>query len=280
MLCTLCDIYAVTNTDAYWLCISCVLHHTAPDSQTEACLAFGNPNSQRAASNIKIRRDGRGGTRGDGGEGEWKRERQQESERQWRTDEKWDYWSLRRLRAFTQSQELAEGMAHTHTLSQSPWVTFNKCHPHVRWPGRAGPAVCSLVCASSRNRCCFPAQRSRPRRPSECCWLPPGTGERTPDTPAHATQTVEVDLFRFACSFDCFFFCQKIIWLYNLTPMLLEGENFSPGTPLPGTFIFWITVLMKAGLDSIITCLLKRKKSEWKTILSETKSEGEQTQKC
>lgn len=59
-------------------------------------------------------------------------------------------------------------------------------HPHVRWPGRAGPAVCSLACASARSRCCSPAPRSRPPPPSGSRTLPLETDERTPGIPALA----------------------------------------------------------------------------------------------
>lgn len=58
MLCVLCDIYAISNKDTRRLRVSCVLHHAESDSQTEARLASGNPNSQRAASDIKTQRDG------------------------------------------------------------------------------------------------------------------------------------------------------------------------------------------------------------------------------
>lgn len=56
----MCDIYAIANKDTHRLCVSCVLHHTESDSQTEACLASGNPNSQRAASDIKMEKMGDG----------------------------------------------------------------------------------------------------------------------------------------------------------------------------------------------------------------------------
>lgn len=70
-----------------------------------------------------------------------------------------------------------------HALTHG--VTLNKCHPHVRWRGPAGPAVCSLAGASVHNRCCFPAPRSRRRRPSGWRGPPPETSAHTPDTPAH-----------------------------------------------------------------------------------------------
>lgn len=72
----------------------------------------------------------------------------------------------------------------------------NKCHPRVRWPGRAGPSAGSLGCASSRSRCCSPAPHSRPRWPAGCCGPPPGTGERTPGTPAHTHTHTHAHLSR------------------------------------------------------------------------------------
>lgn len=72
-----------------------------------------------------------------------------------------------------------------HTCAHRHTVTLNKCHPRVRWRGPAGPAVCSLACASVRSRCCSPAPRSRRRRPSGWREPPAETSARTPDTPAH-----------------------------------------------------------------------------------------------
>lgn len=181
------DIYTFTPR----LCVSCVLHHTETNSQTDAHLAYGNPNSQCATSDIKIRRDVE--TEGWWWWGEWKRVtagRLRDSDVQMRSEtiDLCGGWEL------SPSQKLAEGRAHVgymctrthgHAHAQSQRVTLNKCHPHVRWPGPAGPAVCSLACASAHNRCCFPAPHSQPPQPLECSGLPPGTGERTPDTPAH-----------------------------------------------------------------------------------------------
>lgn len=57
-MCVLCHIYAVTNTNMD--CGSCVVHHSEPDSQTEACLASGNPNSQSVHRQNKERWGGGG----------------------------------------------------------------------------------------------------------------------------------------------------------------------------------------------------------------------------
>ena len=61
--------FTPSQTGPHRLRVSCVLHQTEPDSQTEALLASDNPNSQSAVSDIKMRRDiGWGGGR-EGGEG-------------------------------------------------------------------------------------------------------------------------------------------------------------------------------------------------------------------
>lgn len=92
----------------------------------------------------------------------------------------------------TRRQRRQHMWTHTHARAhQDEWLELNKCHPRVRWRGRAGPAVCSLACAAVRNRCCSPEPRSRPLQTSGCHGHPPGIDGHTPGTPALASKHTE-----------------------------------------------------------------------------------------
>lgn len=154
------EIVFVMLTQTHIHPVFALLHQTETERQTDVCLASGNPDS-RSTTRLT-----------------WAGHRGSSDERV----------TVRRAPVPDQQMEsedtdLCGGWALTYADIHR--VTLNKGHPRVRWRDPAGPAVCSLACASARSRCCFPAPRSRRRRPSGWRAPPLETSVRTPDTPAH-----------------------------------------------------------------------------------------------
>lgn len=150
-----CDVY----TNAHSSCVCLTTKKKEKKKKTDVCLAFGNPDSQSITRLT------------------WQRQR----------GSSWRATKRRRARVPDKQTE-SEGndlCGCELTYTDIHPVTLNKRHPHVRWRDPAGPAVCSLACASAHSRCCFPAPRSRRRRPSGWRGRPPETSVRTSDTPAH-----------------------------------------------------------------------------------------------
>lgn len=60
----------------------------------------------------------------------------------------------------------------------------------------------------------------------------------------------------------------------NINLILLGGENFSPGTQLPDTFVFWITLYETWFIPIRKRLLWKTKKIEWKQLWLKQNPQG------